>query len=104
MSLLCSALITCNVTEFKNPDFDASIAAEGKIADALDRLATVAEKWYQKTFPEKHDVRDATITHIESDEEKELRETLGGSESTLEEWQELGPRERAFSESLKKRS
>jgi hypothetical protein len=67
-----------------------------QIADGLQRLATIAEAWFAKTYPEKKDVRDATITHVESQEEKDQRERLQGSESTTDEWRDLGPREREF--------
>lgn len=69
-----------------------------KAANALDRLATIAEKWFAKLYPEKKIVQDATVSVVRTPEEAELEETIQGSESTLEQWKDIGPREAAFLE------
>lgn len=67
-----------------------------KLAGALDRLATIAEKWFERNYPERTSVRPAIITTVQTAEEKELAESIQGSESTLEQWRDIGPREQAF--------
>jgi hypothetical protein len=75
-------------------------------ANALKRLADVAEKFYAALYPEKRIVREATLTTVRTTEQENLAETIQGSESTLEQWKDIGPRERAFieKEKLKKSS
>lgn len=75
-----------------------------KVAGALERLASVAEKFYAALYPEKRIVRDAIATSIRTTAEEELQETIQGSERTLEEWKDIGPREREFLEKGKKSS
>jgi len=67
-------------------------------ANALNRLADVAEKFYAALWPEKPSVREAKLTTLESREDQDLKETIQGREETLEEWKDIGPRERAFLE------
>lgn len=67
-----------------------------KISGALDRLATIAEKFFDRLYPEKLVVRDAKLTTVQTPEEKELEATIQGGESSLDEWREIGPREQAF--------
>jgi hypothetical protein len=74
-----------------------------KAADALERLATIAEKFFEKLYPEKKVARDAVITTVRTAAEEELEETIQGSEPTLEQWKDIGPREKAFIEGQKKR-
>lgn len=74
-------------------DHEGALAS---IASALDRLATIAEKFFEKIYPEKPVVRDARVTTLQTDAEKDLQETIQGSEATLDEWRDLGPREREF--------
>jgi hypothetical protein len=72
------------------------------ISGSLERLAIVAEKWYDKTYPVRVP-RDAIVTRVPSNEDK-LLEDLGASGDTeLEDWltlnkqaeeENLGPRER----------
>ena len=69
-----------------------------RIADALNRLADVAEKFYSALYPVKRPVPESVVTVVTSDEEKELEANIQGTESTLDEWRELGPREREFVE------
>ena len=72
-----------------------------KIAFALDRVATIMEKRFEKEYPVKTP-RDATVTHIKS-EEDELRESQGGTGEPLDEWlSDVGPRERELIEKKKK--
>ena len=67
---------------------------EEQIADALTRLATIAEKWFEKQYAPKRnplDVRDALVTAIPTPEER-LRTDQGATgEATTEEW--IGNRE-----------
>jgi hypothetical protein len=69
-----------------------------KIASALDRMATIAEKFFDRLYPEKHVVRPATVTVVRTPAEADLEETIQGSEPTLEQWKDIGPREKAFLE------
>ncbi len=63
-----------------------------QIGGSLDRLAIVAERWYDKTYPEKVP-REATVTHVKSDADK-LRESLGISgDESIEQWTTLGVEE-----------
>lgn len=82
---------------------DSEEGALAKAADALDRLARIAEKFYAKLYPEKPVVREAFLTRVRSAEEEELEESIQGSESTLEQWKDIGPRERDFIEKEKQR-
>lgn len=66
-------------------------AQTAELASALARLATIAEQWYAKVYPEKKPVRDADITHLPTEEEK-LRTQLGQTDEPIEEW--VGTRER----------
>ena len=67
-----------------------------RFASALERLAMIAEKWYAITYPEKPVARDATLTVVQTRKDAELAETIQGTEETLEEWKDIGPREAAF--------
>jgi uncharacterized protein (DUF608 family) len=67
-----------------------------KAASALERLATVAERFYSALYPEKRSVREAVLTTVRTPAEEEIEETIQGSESTLEQWKDIGPREKAF--------
>jgi hypothetical protein len=75
-----------------------------KAASALERLATVAEKFYAALWPEKRIARDAKLSTVRTAQEEELAETIQGSERTLEQWQDIGPREREFIDKSKKSS
>lgn len=61
-----------------------------KIAEALTRLAVVAEHAAYRQFPIKREAEDATITRLPTDEDK-LRESLGDTGETFDEW--IGLRE-----------
>jgi uncharacterized protein (DUF608 family) len=74
-----------------------------KAADALKRLADVAEKLYASLYPEKRSVREPKLTTVRPSKETELEETIQGTEQTLEEWKDLGPRERAWVEGEQKK-
>jgi len=69
-----------------------------KAAQALTRLATIAEKFFDKLYPEKKLVRDAIVTVVRTPAEADLEETIQGSEPTLEQWKDIGSREQAFLE------
>lgn len=74
-----------------------------RLANAFESIASSLEGLYKlhlarfdKDFPPKKEVRDADITHLENEEEK-LRKDLGDTgERTVEEWLEIGEREREF--------
>lgn len=83
--------------------FERDERALEKAASALNRLADVAEKFYAALFPEKKNVRDAKLTTVRTPEQAELAATIQGEEETLEEWEEIGPREKAFLESTDKK-
>ena len=68
----------------------ACVALEA-IADALTLYAKIEAQRFDKEYPVKVP-RDAIVTTVPSDDDK-LREDLGASEESLEEWQQLGPRE-----------
>ena len=80
------------------------VHAAKDIAAALTASATIAQKFYDKLYPERKDVRDATITIVETQEQKNQRERLQGSEATNAEWADLGPREAEFLKSTKPRT
>ena len=73
---------------------ERAVVALEAIADALALWAKLEAQRFEKEYPERKPPADAKITKLKS-EEDELRESLGddGSE-TLEEWTDLGPRER----------
>lgn len=50
---------------------------------------------FSKQYPEKKEIRDALVTHPQTDEEK-IRESQGDSDETDAEW--VGQRERRFEE------
>ena len=76
----------------------------GRLADSLDRLAAIAEKFYAAAYPEKPRARDATVTSLRTREEEELEANLQGTETTLDEWRNLGPREQAFLKAQSKKA
>jgi len=68
-----------------------------RIATALDQISKSLAAWcilesakFDKHYPVKANVRDATITRTPSDEDK-LLESLGATDEPLEEW--IGLRE-----------
>lgn len=65
------------------------------IGEALSRIATVLEKWYARTYPDKPQVREAVVTHRLTEEEA-LRQSQGQSEESDSEW--MGERERRATE------
>ena len=75
-----------------------------QIAEALTRLATIAEKWFERDYQENKGGTNARVTVLESAQDKELQETIQGfgphdptqPVSTLSEWKDIGPREREF--------
>lgn len=76
---------------------ERAVVALEEIAGAFTVLAKLASQWYDKLYPVKVP-RDATVTKIPNDDDL-LRESLGGDGSeTLEEWSDLGPRERSLAE------
>lgn len=63
-----------------------------RIADSLESIADSLVQWcklsqarFDREFPVKRNPLDATITRVPNDEDR-LRESLGASEETLEEW------------------
>ena len=72
------------------------VVACEKIADALERLATIHEKRLAHDFPPRREPREAVITTIPSPED-ELRESQGATGEPLEEW--LGEHEKELLDS-----
>jgi hypothetical protein len=68
----------------------ACLALEA-IGDALTGWLKLEQARFDKEYPVKTP-RDAIVTTVPSDDDK-LREDLGASDESLEEWQEIGPRE-----------
>ena len=71
-----------------------------RLAVAFERIATVAEKWYERVYPVKPVPQDAIVTRVPTDEDR-LRANLHGPEKTLSKWLEppaewAGPREKEF--------
>jgi hypothetical protein len=57
----------------------------GSIANALDWRAEIEQERFDKQYPTKGEIADATITHLQSDEER-LRASQGYSDESDEEW------------------
>lgn len=70
-------------------------AALERLASAMERIAVVNELRFQREYPEKKQVEDATVTHLETEEES-LRKSQGHSDESDEEW--TGHFERRFAE------
>lgn len=86
------------------------VAAIEKIADAydfmagsLEAIATTIAQHHAKTFPSRRTPAEATISRVPTDEDK-LKETQGATGETLKDWttldeeEEIGPREKAWLE------
>lgn len=72
-----------------------------RIATALTRIAIVMEARLANEFPPKHAPRESTFSRIPSSEDR-LKAAQGSTgEATIEEWTELGPRERELVEKAK---
>lgn len=84
------------------------IIAIEKIADAydfmagsLEAIATTLAQHHAKTFPSKRTPAEATISRVPTDEDK-LKESQGSTPGSLKEWttldeeEEIGPREKAW--------
>lgn len=78
------------------------ISAFERMAEAFDFMAgSVAaisktlEKDHHRSFPTKKPPKEATITHILTEEER-LREDQGASDEPIEKWANLGEREKAY--------
>jgi len=67
------------------------------IADSLADWCKLSQARFDKKYPVKANVRDATITRTPSDEDK-LLESLGGTNEPLEEWVGLREQEVIASE------
>jgi len=70
-----------------------------RIADSLERLATLSENRYQHEFPTRKVPQDVTLTRVPTEEDR-IREDQGASDEPLEEW--IGIREKAVIEQGKK--
>ena len=70
-----------------------------RIADSLEKLATLSETRYQHEFPAKRVPQDVTLTRIPTEEDR-LREDQGATDEPLDEW--IGLREKAVIEKGKK--
>ncbi len=71
-----------------------------RIAIAFEEIALTGHKFFDKLYPVRTELRDALVTHRQTEEEK-LREDQGASEETDEEW--VGPRERQYEEAQARR-
>jgi len=76
---------------------ESLIVRFGCIADNLGRIATAIERRLIIDHPPKREVRDATITHIATEEEQILQDQ-GYEKGELGRWLDIGRRERAFEE------
>jgi hypothetical protein len=63
------------------------------LAKSMERIADVLRMRLELDYPPKREVKDATVTHRQTEEER-LREAQGYSEETDAEW--IGRREAAF--------
>jgi hypothetical protein len=90
-------------------DILASIEADeramARIATALEIIAGAFSSWYnlesqrlKKEFPPKHEPRESTFTRIPTAEDR-LRAAQGATGESIEEWMQIGPRERELIES-----
>lgn len=73
---------------------EEEVTPQDRIANALARLATIAEKWFDKAYAPRRnplDVRDAHITTLPTAEESLRQEQGQTGEATTEEW--IGTRE-----------
>jgi len=76
-------------------------AAMESIADSYTAMYKLMAEGLDKVFPPKHEPRDAIVTRLLSDEDR-LKASQGATgEATIEQWTELGPRERELVEKTK---
>jgi hypothetical protein len=73
-----------------------------KLAEAMNRIAAVLEKHYAQRYPERGEVREAIVTHRQTEEEA-LRASQGESEDSDQAWSKIGPREAKFEEDQRRR-
>lgn len=81
------------MTEFEERQIEAFTAIGSALRDisAAIRLRYMVEReMFNKLYPAKGEVRDATITHPQTTEEK-VRQSQGATDETDEEW--IGRRE-----------
>src|SRR5690349_7689649 len=83
---------------------ERAVVAFERIADALTAYANIEAERFKRQYPERREPREATVTHIPTEEDK-LRANLHGPEKTLKEWLQPGSFERKFehSESARKK-
>ena len=83
----------------------AAQAQSDAVAQALNRIAVIAETWFQRIYyPEARVAAAARVTVLESAADKELAETIQGfggqfPKGTIDQWRDpywIGPRERDF--------
>jgi hypothetical protein len=73
-------------------DIGASLAS---IAITMSQQHVLEVRRYEQKYPAKKAVTDATVTHLQTEDEA-LRESQGASDESNQEWAELGPREVEF--------
>ena len=75
---------------------EKAASALERIGVALTRIAKIMEDKYNKEYPEKRVVREATLTTVRTPAQEDLEESIQGSERTVEQWKDIGPREQEF--------
>jgi hypothetical protein len=56
-----------------------------KIAAALGGLSETYRRHYEKLYPERHEVREAVVTRVQTEEDR-IREAHGASNAPLSSW------------------
>lgn len=46
------------------------VESQERIADVLEEFAKLFQQWFDKVYPQRPEVRDATITKVPSEEDK----------------------------------
>lgn len=76
---------------------EREVAAFEKLADGVSRLADVAEKLFNRVYPEQGEPTDVTVTRRPTEEDLIRQEQRGNEEEPIEQW--IGPRELEFERS-----
>jgi hypothetical protein len=73
-----------------------------RMANYAEKIAGVAEKWYNANYPERKPVEPAKVTFVKDSEDQLLEDQGATGEQSLEDWTDIGNREREFVERNKK--
>lgn len=89
----------CKDAERLANEFAQYSKAAAQIAGAMTRLAEVAEKWYEKNYPDRVP-RETTVSKIPDEIDRLVASIGGDGDVPIEKWleleeEEVGPRERA---------